>query len=135
MRSAHCTILRGLRNALSSPAKRKRGRDRIRFLQHEQLELRCVLTLPATQNFAEGDLVAYNGPAVDLVNDTPSFDAFIDFAGDVDSYFFSPQFSGSYTFDAGDFGNTVDPEIAVYVASTGNAVKDFIPLVDWISLP
>ena len=56
------------------------------------------------------------------MNDTPSFDAFIDFAGDVDSYFFSPQFTGSYTFDAGDFGNTVDPEIAVYVASTGAQV-------------
>jgi parallel beta-helix repeat protein len=122
MRSAHGTVLRGLRNAFSSPARRKRGHDRIRLLQHEQLELRCVLTLPATQTFAEGYLLAYNGPTVDVVNDTASFDAFIDFAGDVDSYFFAPQFTGSYTFDVGDFGNTVDPEIAVYNASTGAQV-------------
>lgn len=96
-----------------------RTRDKLRLLQHEQLEQRCLLTLPATQNFAEGDLVVYNGPTVDLVNDTPSFDAFIDFAGDVDSYFFAPQFTGAYTIDVGDFGNTTDPEVAVYVASTG----------------
>lgn len=122
MTSAHGTILWGLRNALSSPAKRKRGRDRIKFLQHEQLERRCVLTLPATQTFAEGDLIPYNGPTVDVVTDTASFDAFIDFAGDVDSYYFAPQFTGNYTFDIGDFGNTVDPEVAVYVASTGAQV-------------
>ncbi len=66
--------------------------------------------------------MAYNGPTVDVVNDTASFDAFIDFAGDMDSYFFAPQFTGSYTFDVGDFGNTVDPEIAVYNASTGTQV-------------
>ncbi|MFO1002100.1 MAG: M10 family metallopeptidase C-terminal domain-containing protein, partial [Planctomycetaceae bacterium] len=99
--------------------QQSRNRDKLRLLQHEQLEQRCVLTLPATQNFAEGDLVVYNGPTVDLVNDTPSFDAFVDFAGDVDSFFFVPQFTGSYTIDVGDLGNAVDPEVAVYVASTG----------------
>ncbi len=69
--------------------------------------------------FAEGSMVVYNGPTVDTVNDTLSFDAFIDFAGDIDSYILAPQFSGTYTIDVGDFGNTVDPEVAVYVASTG----------------
>ena len=96
-----------------------RVRDRLRLLQHEQLEQRCVLTLPATQTFAEGDAIVYNGPTVDLVSDTFSFDAFVDFGGDVDSYFFAPQFNGTYTIDVGDFGNTVDPEVAVYIASTG----------------
>lgn len=92
---------------------------RRRKLFIEQLESRRVFTLPASQTFAEGDLVTYNGPTVDLVNDTASFDAFIDFAGDIDSYFFAPQFSGTYTIDVGDFGNTVDPEVAIYDASTG----------------
>ena len=64
-------------------------------------------------------MLVYNGPIVDLVNDTLSFDAFVDFAGDVDSYFLAPQFSGTYTINVGDFGNTVDPEVAVYIASTG----------------
>ncbi len=99
--------------------QQSRNREKLRLLRHEQLEQRCMLTLPATQTFAEGDLLAYNGPTVDLVNDTLSFDAFIDFAGDVDSFFFAPQFTGTYTIDVGDFGNTVDPEVAVYVASTG----------------
>ena len=85
----------------------------------EQLESRRVFTLPATQTFAEGDTIVYNGPTVDSVSDTLSFDAFIDFAGDVDSYYFAPQFNGSYTFDVGDFGNTVDPEIAIYDSTTG----------------
>jgi Ca2+-binding RTX toxin-like protein len=96
-----------------------RTRDKLRLLQHEQLEQRIVLTLPVTQTSAEGHLVVYNGPTVDVVNDTPSFDAFIDFAGDVDSFFFVPQFTGAYTIDVGDVGNAVDPEVAVYVASTG----------------
>lgn len=80
------------------------------------------MTLPTTQTFAEGDMVVYNGPTVDTVNDTLSFDAFIDFAGDVDSFYYAPQFTGSYTIDVGDFGNTVNPEVAVYVASTGARV-------------
>ncbi len=92
---------------------------RSKKLQFEPLEIRRVFTLPATLNFAEGDLIAYNGPTVDLVNDTSSFDAFVDFPGDVDSFFLAPQFSGSYTIDVGDFGNAVDPEVAVYSASTG----------------
>ena len=99
---------------LSSLAPHRRRR-----LVIEQLESRRVLTLPVSQTFAEGDSVVYNGPTVDLVNDTLSFDAFIDFAGDIDSYFFAPQFSGTYTIDVGDFGNTVDPEVAIYLASTG----------------
>lgn len=94
----------------------------MRKLLHQQLETRRLLTLPATLIFAEGDTVVYNGPTVDLVNDTLSFDAFIDFAGDTDSFFFAPQFSGTYTIDVGDFGNTVDPEVAVYLASTGARV-------------
>ena len=36
--------------------------------------------------------------------------------------FFAPQFTGTYTIDVGDFGNTVDPEVAVYIASTGAQV-------------
>lgn len=102
--------------------QQSRTRDKLRLLQHEQLEQRCLLTLPATQNFAEGDAVVYNGPSVDQVNDTLSFDAFIDFAGDVDSFFFAPQFTGAYVIDVGDFGNSVDPEVAVYIASTGAQV-------------
>ncbi len=100
-------------------ALRSRPLSRRRKLVVEQLESRRVLTLPITQAFAEGDLLAYNGPTTDLVNDTTSFDAFIDFAGDVDSFFLAPQYSGSYTIDVGDFGNAVDPEVAVYNASTG----------------
>ncbi len=91
-------------------------------LNYQRLESRRVLTLPGSLTFAEGDVVAYNGPVVDTVNDTLSFDAFIDFAGDTDSFYFAPQFSGSYTIDVGDFGNTVDPEVAVYIASTGALV-------------
>lgn len=98
--------------SISLPGRRRK-------LHIEQLECRRVLTLPVTQTFAEGDMITYNGPPVDVVNDTLSFDAFIDFAGDVDSYFFAPQFSGTYTIDVGDFGNTVDPEVAIYNASTG----------------
>ena len=116
MREAFVRVWRDTRFPRRHPS---RTRDKLRLLQHEQLEQRCVLTLPATQNFAEGDLVVYNGPTVDLVNDTPAFDAFVDFGGDVDSYFFVPQFTGTYTIDVGDFGNTVDPEVAVYIASTG----------------
>ncbi len=99
-------------HSISLPAGRRRK------LRIEQLESRRVLTLPVTQTFGEGDLIAYNSPTVDVVNDTPSFDAFIDFQGDVDSFFFAPQFSGTYTIDVGDFGNTVDPEVAIYIAST-----------------
>ncbi len=99
-----------------------RKRDRLRSLRYQQLEKRFVFALPATMTFAEGSTVSYNGPTVDTVNDTLSFDAFIDFAGDIDSYFFAPQFSGTYTIDVGDFGNAVDPEVAVYVASTGARV-------------
>ena len=112
-------FVRVWRDARFPQRQQSRNRDKLRLLQHEQLEQRCVLTLPTTQTFAEGDLVVYNGPTVDLVNDTPSFDAFIDFAGDVDSYFFAPQFTGAYTIDVGDLGNDVDPEVAIYVASTG----------------
>ncbi len=112
-------FVRVWRDARFPQRQQSRNRDKLRLLQHEQLEQRCVLTLPATQTFAEGDLVVYNGPTVDLVNDTPSFDAFIDFAGDVDSYFFAPQFTGAYTIDVGDLGNDIDPEVAIYVASTG----------------
>lgn len=101
---------------------RSSDRDRRRKLQFERLEVRRVFTLPATQTFAEGDVVVYNGPPLDLVNDTLSFDAFIDFAGDIDSYFFAPQFSGTYTIDVGDFGNAVDPEVAIYIASSGARV-------------
>ena len=119
MNPMHATVRQSLKNVMLSSSRRRRTLDRLRLLQHEQLEQRCVLTLPASQTFAEGDMIAYNGPTVDTVNDTLSFDAFIDFAGDIDSYLFAPQFSGSHTFDVGDFGNTVDPEIAVYDASTG----------------
>ena len=110
--------INGLRNVFASlPVGLRNTRRRKLYL--EQLETRRVLTLPATQTFAEGDTVVYNGPTVDLVNDTLSFDAFVDFGGDIDSYYFAPQFSGTYTIDVGDFGNTVDPEVAVYIASTG----------------
>ncbi|MDX1925308.1 MAG: right-handed parallel beta-helix repeat-containing protein [Pirellulaceae bacterium] len=109
-------------NAFRSAFRRSSNEQRDsrrRKLHLEQLETRRVLTLPATQTFAEGETLVYNGPTVDVVNDSLSFDAFVDFAGDVDSYFFAPQFSGSYTIDVGDFGNVVDPEVAVYIASTG----------------
>jgi parallel beta-helix repeat protein len=95
---------------------------RRRKLCLEQLESRRVLSLPNTLMIAEGDMVVYNGPAVDRVNDTLAFDAFIDFQGDIDSYYFAPQTSGTYTINVGDFGNAVDPEVAVYLASTGALV-------------
>lgn len=110
------------RHSLQSCHSIRLPAGRRRKLHIEQLESRRVLTLPVTQTFAEGDMITYNGPPVDVVNDTLSFDAFIDFAGDVDSYFFAPQFSGTYTIDVGDFGNTVDPEVAIYIASTGARV-------------
>lgn len=113
---------RGIGSAGLPIAQESRVGARFRRLFHEQLESRRVLTLPVTQLFAEGDAIVYNGPTVDLVNDTMAFDAFIDFAGDIDSYFLAPQFTGSYTIDVGDFGNTVDPEVAVYNASTGALV-------------
>lgn len=122
MRLFTMVIVQYLRDTLFPQTRRSRRRQRVRPLQHQQLETRRVLTLPATQAFAEGDAVVYNGPTVDLVNDSLSFDAFIDFAGDIDSYFFAPQFTGTYTIDVGDFGNTVDPEVAVYIASTGARV-------------
>lgn len=116
------TILRCFRNMFLQTGRRSPTLNRHRLLQHEQLEPRYLLTLPASLIFAEGDTITYNGPTVDLVNDTLSFDAFIDFAGDTDSYFFAPQFTGTYTIDVGDFGNTVDPEVAVYIANTGQQV-------------
>lgn len=122
MRTLTSVVLRTLQNAFERKPKRSPRCNRMRKLLHQQLEARRLLTLPATQTFAEGDLVAYNGPTVDLVNDTLSFDAFIDFAGDIDSYYFAPQFNGTYTIDVGDFGNTVDPEVAIYIASTGARV-------------
>ena len=114
-------FLSRLRNAMGWSHDRA-GKYGRRSLFLEQLEARRVFTLPATLTFAEGDAIAYNGPTVDLVNDTLSFDAFIDFAGDVDSFYFAPQFTGSFTFVVGDFGNTVDPEIAVFNASTGQQI-------------
>lgn len=122
MKYFHRVISRALQSAFQSLSKEPRQKNLVRRLFHEQLEGRRVLTLPATQTFAEGDMIVYNGPTVDLVNDTPSFDAFIDFGGDIDSYYFAPQFSGTYTINIGDFGNTVDPEVAVYIASTGAQV-------------
>ncbi len=118
MKRSRYSILRNF--VVSSPFSLKNCRGR--KLHLEQLESRRVFTLPSTLTIAEGDLVSFNGPTVDIVNDTPSFDAFIDFTGDTDSYYFAPQFSGTYTIDVGDFGNVVDPEVAVYNASTGALV-------------
>lgn len=117
------TLLRRLRTALttnqptvSQRAKRLRVK---RALGHEQLEGRRVLTLPLTLLTAEADTVMINSPTGNVVNDTLSLNAFINTGSDIDSYYFAPQFSGSYTIDVGDFNNSVDPEVAVYVASTG----------------
>lgn len=104
----------------SSGKKRYGRRSKLRrSLQHEQLEERRVFTLPLTMTTAQGYTIAYNDPTADVVNDTLSFDAFVSPATDIDSYFFAPQFSGSYTIAVGDFGNAVDPEVAVYNANTG----------------
>lgn len=119
MKSKVSVIAQTLRSALFPQTSTTRKRDRLRSLRYQQLEKRFVFTLPAAMTFAEGSMVTYNGPTVDTVNDTLSFDAFIDFAGDVDSYIFAPQFTGTYTIDVGDFGNTVDPEVAVYDINTG----------------
>ncbi|MEQ1903901.1 MAG: right-handed parallel beta-helix repeat-containing protein [Pirellulaceae bacterium] len=122
MKSAPHNVAQVLRISSRLSLARSAARIHTGTLNYQRLESRRVLTLPGTLTIAEGDIIAYNGPVVDSVNDTPSFDAFIDFAGDIDSFFFAPQFSGSYTIDVGDFGNTVDPEVAVYVASTGALV-------------
>ena len=122
MKRETIAFVRALRKLLLPQTQCSRRLGRTRPLQYQLLESRRVFTLPATQTFAEGDAVPYNGPTVDTVNDSLSFDAFIDFAGDVDSYFLAPQFSGTYTIDVGDFGNLVDPEVAIYVASTGAQV-------------
>ena len=119
MKSNLSFIRRAVASVRFPNSRKSRIGTRMRKLYHEQLESRRVLTLPATLSFAEGDMIVYNGPTVDSVNDTPSFDAFIDFASDTDSFYFAPQFSGTYTINVGDFGNTVDPEVGVYIASTG----------------
>lgn len=122
MKRERKALLQNRRHFFQSYLPLSLSTGRRRKLQIEQLESRRVLTLPVTQTFAEGDMITYNGPPLDVVNDTLSFDAFIDFAGDVDSYFFAPQFNGTYTIDVGDLGNTVDPEVAIYIASTGARV-------------
>ena len=75
--------------------------------------------LPLTTTSAEGYAYTYNDSTGNIVDDTLSFDAFINFNGDVDSYFFGAQTTGTYVIDVGDFGNAVDPIAAIYNASTG----------------
>lgn len=55
-------------------------------------------------------------------NDVPNFDAFLDFQGDRDSYYIAGDRSGIYTIRVGDFGNAVNPVVAVYSAATGSVV-------------
>ncbi len=70
-----------------------------------------------------------------LSNDVPSFDAFVNSAGDRDSYYFAGDstWNGVYTINVGDFGNAVNPVVAVYNATTGNVLAandDLSDLID-----
>jgi V8-like Glu-specific endopeptidase len=75
--------------------------------------------LPDSMTTAEGTANFFSGASSDIVNDTLSFDAFIDITTDVDSYYFATDNTGTYTIDVGDYGNAVDPMVAVYNAATG----------------
>ncbi len=67
----------------------------------------------------EGYAYSNNEAGGNAVNDTLSFDAFLNFSGDIDSYYFAPEVSGTHTITGSDFGNSVNPEIAIYDADTG----------------
>ncbi len=102
--------------SLRSVSKKRSPSPRRRRLRLELLESRRVFTLPATLTTASDfQLVAFNGPTVD----TGSAISTLTFAGDVASYFFAPQSSGNYTFQAHETSLAIDPEIAIYNASNG----------------
>ena len=119
MKPSRSKFIACLRDAfcLNNPRPKREATHRKPRLEH--LEGRRVMTLPVSLSVAEGYVVAYDSPTGDVVQDTLSFDAFVATPSDVDSYYFAPQTSGSYAFNVSDFGNGVDPEVAVYVASTG----------------
>lgn len=68
---------------------------------------------------AEGFAYTFNSVGGDFVDDTLSFDAFLNSNGDIDSYYFASDRSGTFTIDAGDLGNAVNPMVAIYDAGTG----------------
>lgn len=77
--------------------------------------------LPNTLSGAEGQILPF-GPT-GFANDTAlSFDAFMDFAIDADSYFFGADNSVGSTFTinvSNPAGSSVDPVVALYNAETG----------------
>ncbi len=89
------------------------------FLDSDNLIIE--LPLPATLSVPEGFAYFQHTGSSD---EALSFDAFLDFAGDVDSYYFAGDlnWNGSYTIDVGDLGNAVDPVVAVYDAATGQMI-------------
>ena len=85
--------------------------------------------LPRSLSFAEGYIVPF-GPT-GTSPDVQDFDAFINFDGDVDSFYLnsdnSLRGSGTATIDAGDAASPdVDPVLALYDADTGilEAIND-----------
>ena len=93
--------------------------------------LAITLPVPATLLAPEGFAYFQHTGSSD---EALSFDAFLDFAGDIDSFVFAGDtgWSGAYTITAGDFGNAVDPVVAVYDAATGNMVAIADDLSDTI---
>lgn len=79
------------------------------------------LPVPSSLTAAEGFAVFHN---TGESNDTVNFNAFLDFSGDVDSYYFAGDslWGGTYTITVGDFGNAIDPVAAVYDALTGQMI-------------
>jgi ELWxxDGT repeat protein len=75
--------------------------------------------LAVTTTTAEQDAVDFPASGGDLVNNTTSnFPLRMDSNGDIDSVYYAPQSSGTHTIAVGDFGNIVDPVVAIY-DSTG----------------
>ncbi|MEM7315777.1 MAG: hypothetical protein AAF497_21785, partial [Planctomycetota bacterium] len=77
-----------------------------------------ITGFPFTTTTAEQDAFEFPALTGDIVDDTTAnFDLNLNVPGDVDSVFYSPQFTDTYTIDVGDFGNGVDPVVAVYDSS------------------
>ncbi len=93
------------------------------YITANQLTVIQPLPLTMTAAQAEGQAYFVNNSTllggVAGVNDTLSFDAFLNSTNDTDSFVFSPDVSGTYQIRGGDFGNVVDPALAVYNGLTG----------------
>ncbi len=103
-------LARAKRLAVKNRAKQPR-----RKLCLESLESRRVFTLPTTLSTFDRYAFAYNGPTVDTIHEEAGLIA----AGSTKSYLFVPQFTGNYVINAEELTLAIDPEVAIYNASTG----------------